>query len=337
MTTITTIAKKLGISPATVSRALNAHTQHKVNQETLQRIQKLAQRYHYVPNISARNLVKQKSNIIGVVIPYSHSIFCSEYYMQLLSGVADGMSQTHYNFNLHLAPPHGQEKLIEFLRTKGITGMILSHWTFFCHSIKEIEKIEVPILGVNECAPSQKISFLTCDNFQGAQTAVEYLFKKGHRRIGMILGPEDSVDNRERFRGYQSALKEKGMEYRKEFVLGAGSFEREAGYRAMRDQLNKNREATAYFCANDEITIGALKAIKEKGLRCPWDISIIGFDALKIGEYVDPPITSVEQAIYEIGKEGVRVLIEIIERRVKAPLVRQIPCRLVERSSVAEK
>ena len=333
--TLEVLAKRLGISTATISRALNRHTQHKVKRQTREKIQRLARKQHYFPNISARNLVRGESHVIGIVIPYAPMIFCSEYYMQLLSGVSDGMMETRYSFTLHLATLTEKGKLIQFLRLKEIAGIIAAEWHFYCRSIKELESLRVPVLGINDPIPSTKVCFVSCDNFQGARDGVQHLIEMGHRKIGMLLGPKNSLDNQERFKGYRTVLKENGIPLDPRWVIEAGRFERPAGYQAMSQLISEKIPVTAVFCANDEIAIGALKAITEKRLRCPQDISILGFDGLKMGEYVHPPLTSVDQKVYELAKQAVGALVDILEGRRRASFIEKVPCRLVERESVS--
>ncbi|MGM0568636.1 MAG: substrate-binding domain-containing protein, partial [Elusimicrobiota bacterium] len=175
---------------------------------------------------------------------------------------------------------------------------------------------------------------IDADNKKGALQVVDYLCQMGHRRIAFIGGDINTVNARKRLEGYKAAIK--GKARIKDEYIKYGDFSEDSGYHEMLELFNCRQMPSAVFCANDLMALGAIKAIKEKKLSVPRDISIVGFDDLVISEYFDPPLTSVRQPLFHIGKEALITLTGIINKEKKVPQQIEIETRLIKRKSVAD-
>ncbi len=154
----------------------------------------------------------------------------------------------------------------------------------------------------------------------------------GHKRIGYLGGPFKFIFNQEKFEGYIKALKEHNLEYGKELTMESINTQ-ESGYEAMRKLLESSSIPTAVFVANDLDAMGAMKAVKEKGLRMPEDIAFIGFDDIQLASYVEPSLTTVRQLIFKIGTTAISLLVRLIEGKEKEPLRVELPTQLIIRES----
>jgi LacI family repressor for deo operon, udp, cdd, tsx, nupC, and nupG len=172
------------------------------------------------------------------------------------------------------------------------------------------------------------------DNTSAAKEAVEYLMTLGHRNIAFVTGPMDSPISIDRDQGYEQALQFGGLK-RDRKLTAIGDFSVESGIRAVETLLAQDQHFTAVFCSNDEMAIGALQAIKSKGLRVPDDISIVGFDDIRFARYMDPPLTTVAQPKDELGREAMNMLIEILRGNDVPARKRILPTQLVIRGSTA--
>jgi DNA-binding LacI/PurR family transcriptional regulator len=203
--------------------------------------------------------------------------------------------------------------------------IILSHWPVHYSEVSELVKEKFPFVVVNQRVEGDGVSYVDIDHYQGAREAVAYLIKEGHRRIAHIRGPEDHRHAEERYRAYMDTLLEHGIELRKEYIA-FGNFRRLSGREAMEELLKTNPLPTALFAANDKMAIGALQVAKEKGIRVPDDLAIVGFDGIEAVKYTDPPIPTVEQPLEELGKEAAEILVGKIKGGEAKRVI--LPCRL---------
>jgi DNA-binding LacI/PurR family transcriptional regulator len=181
---------------------------------------------------------------------------------------------------------------------------------------------------------SPELSFVQADNLSGAVAATEHLIGLGHRRIAFLNGVPDSADAQERLAGYQKALSEKGIPFRKEYVMAA-DFDQTRAYRAMQDLLALRPPPTAVFAANDYMALGAIAAIQDAGLSVPGHVSVVGFDDLEMPglTFRAPPLTTVRQPVFDIAKEGTECLILAIEGRIQGVRQKVYPSQLIVRKS----
>ncbi|HEY8345445.1 MAG TPA: LacI family DNA-binding transcriptional regulator [Bacillota bacterium] len=307
MVTIKDIAKKVGVSPSVVSRALN--NKYGVKAETRERIVRTAQEMGYHPNILAQGLVTRKTNTIGVVM----ADISEPFFSQLIKGmnlVADetGYTLIYYNSYESLVERSAVEHMIKAQR---VAGLIIVG-----SSIKEDKYLssrtwEVPLVLVERRLTAPRLNCIWVDSIAGAYKATRYLIDQGHRRIAHICGTLDFQVALDRLEGYKRALADAGLPYEEELVA-SGHFVWQDGYTATKEILKQTPRCTAVFAGNDTMAYGALQAIAESGLKVPRDIAVVGFDDLEFSLLTNPPLTTVRQPRMEMGKKAVSILVSIL-------------------------
>jgi len=306
--TIREIAKKSGFGYGTVVRALSDNPVL-VKKETREKILKIAEQYDYVKNVTAQSLSRGKSRDIGVVMPgIFYSIFYNDFYIKLLSGVMEAVTSNGYRLRvIFLGEKESFLNLSRDIRSLNLSGLILASYCgdFFIKK-ENIQKFKVPVVVLNKQIPGKNIYSVLLDDYTGGYEATNYLAGLGHKRIGIIRCPR--TDSEKRYEGYLKAMADNGLEVDAEY-MGSGMGNSKAGYEEMAKILAKGKRPTAVFCINDETGLGAIRAIKEKGLRCPDDISVVGYDGIEITDFTDPRLTTMVRPVSEMGKMAVEFLI----------------------------
>ncbi len=336
--TIKDIGRELGISPSTVSRALKDHPD--ISTETKKAVNALAEKLNYQPNIVALNLRQQKTNTIGVIIPEIVHFFFST----VISGIEDVAYQAGYNVILAQSNESYQREVTDMkaLFNSRVDGMLLSlsrETTNFDH-IESIISKGVPIVFYDRMYESPTSSKVIVDDYAGAKEAVLHMIDQGCKRIGHLMAAPNLMISIDRFKGYEDALLERKMKVNKEWVTECFSGTFEEGKRATKKLLSLPNPPDAIFANNDPMAMGAMMAIKEKGLKIPQDIAIVGFSNWFFGEVMDPSLTSVDQPGYEMGQEAARMLIKQIEMKGKGePIIETkiLKTKLIIRNSSLKK
>jgi len=334
------IAEKAGVSVATISRAINPETRKKVAPHTLEKIDALIRQYKYVPNLAAKQLRKSATNTIGVIFPYDHNIFYSSYHTHVLSGIANCLLDTQYQLKLLLVREEKQ-KLdgYDFKAGERVDGLILSHWARFFSNSFISKEMNLPCVIINDFNPAVKARFIGGDHVAGGKLAAEHLYSLGHRHIGLITGPSWSNDSKQRVEGFKAYLNSAGVQLSPECV-GHGDYSDDQKTYAIVDELiQKKPMVTAIFACNDHMAFAAIKRLREHGIKCPEEISVIGYDDDFRAESFNPPLTTIKMPIYDIAFEAARALSNYLEQRPnQSPFVgvTLLPVELVERSTVGK-
>lgn len=303
MSKIKEIAEKLGIHPATVSRALNDDV--RISEKTRVLVKKVAEEIGYKPNLLAKYLRKGKSNLICLIVPDLTHPYYSEVFTEMEKILIER------NYFLQLFTTDFQElffeKAIEKAISFSVSGLVIAY-----HKLNEkFENIPVVLIDQEE---SNEFDCVIVDNFSGSYEAVEYLINLGHRKIGYI---SDNFTTKQRLAGYKKALEDSGIEINEELIDIRNGRSEEIGYHAALKLLVKKERPTAIFCGNDFIGIGVMKAATELNIKIPDELSIIGFDDLPICSYLPIPLTTVRQPIKEIARQSINLLFERMERPEK--------------------
>ncbi len=307
--TIVDIAAKLGLSPMTVSRSLNAR--HDVNSETRRRVLDCAAALGYQPNRWARSLVQQRSSIIGVVIPdIAHSFFA-----EITTGAEEVLERSGYDILLcHSRSAAARETSeIGMLSASRVDGLIVAS-TQAIHSpgiFRELRARETPFVLIDRFFPGHDFACVRTDDREVGRIATAYLIELGHRRIGYIGGPSLSPAHLRR-RGYFEAMREAGLAAKREW-LARGNFEIGGGYAAMKRLLAATPRPTAVYTANDPTAIGAVYACRDAGLEVPREMSIIGSGNIEGPHHPNPYLTTVDWPREELGRVAARLLLLAIE------------------------
>lgn len=309
--TIKDIARELGISPSTVSRALKDHPD--ISSETKKVVHALAEKLNYQPNIVALNLRQKKTNTIGVIIPELVHFFFST----VISGIEDVAYQAGYSVILAQSnESYEREKTdIKALFNSRVDGMLisLSRETRNFDHIESIISKGVPVVFYDRMYNNPNTSKVIVDDYVGAKEAVEHLIEQGYKRIAHLEGAPGLILSEDRRRGYSDALKEHKMEINESMIEECPSGSQEDGNRATKKLLSMTDPPDAIFTNNDPMAIGAMLAIKERGLRIPQDVGLVGFSNWSYGTLIEPSLTTVDQPGFEMGQEAARLLIRQIE------------------------
>jgi LacI family transcriptional regulator len=294
MATIKDVAKKAGVAISTVSYALNEST--KISEETRKRVIRAAEDLNYRPNGAARNLKKQKSGTIGLFL----NDLSGPFYSQIIEGVQEIVASNDHN--LIVCSTYGGENSSahRFLKEKFVDGAIIMGAAIQDSLILQLACEAFPIVVLDRELSSDYVRSVLIDNEQGAYDAVSHLIKLGRRSIEFLSGPINAYDNLKRFEGYKRALEEHGLPAMSKPRIH-GRYTEASGYQAMKVLLAGNQLPDAIFAANDEMAIGAIRALQEANLQVPKQIAIIGFDNIHYASYVRPSLTTVGHSKYELG------------------------------------
>lgn len=309
--TITEIANKLGISPSTVSRALHDHPA--ISSVTKKAVLKLAKRLNYQPNQSALNLLKKKTNTIGVIVPEITSYFFSS----VINGIQDFLKQAGYNILIGQSGESYKEEraIVQAFSSIQVDGFLVSHSSStknFAH-LQLLNKNNIPVVIFDRDCEGVKVDKVFVDEYSGAVQAVEYLIKTGCRKIAHIAGSMTLSTARHRMEGYKQALRTHGIQARDEYIVGSNGFMPEHGIKPTKKLIALPDPPDAIFVINDGVAIGAMHVIKNAGIKIPEEISILGFDNEPYSSYFKPSLSSVAQPTYEMGMLSARILVKRIE------------------------
>jgi LacI family transcriptional regulator len=307
MPTITDVALKANVSIATVSRVVN-NSPHKVNVETRERVLKVIRELDFRPNALAKGLHQKKSRTIGVIIPD----ISNPYYAEIVRGVQIVADRAGYSVTIHNTDgrQEGIVRSIYHLREKSADGIIFSGGIISGYptlSILQELKERVVVIGRHEV----DFPAVMVDNLAGATQAVQHLIGLGHTKIGFIGGSEGSTTAQDRLRGYRNALAQNGLMFDERLVT-PGEWNPRSGYLMAKKLLKGKDRPTAIVSANDLMAFGAIKAAKEAGLTVPGGLAVVGFDNVPLCSYFDPPLTTVEIPIQEIGGAAMRMLVALL-------------------------
>ena len=321
------VAKLAGVSPASVSLALNEKPY--VRKEVKERIYRAVEDLGYRPNIVARSLRKKKTGIIGLVL----SDIANPFYPEIARGVEERARE--YGFNVILCntdnDPSQERNSIEILLSRQIDGLIITS-ARSTDNLKEYLREDCPIVLVNRDPFPGRFDFVGIDNISSARMVVNHLIKLGHQRIAFIEGEPASPASFGRYEGYTRALGEAGISVQENYVK-VGYLKYESGYRVAISFLGEVPPPTAVFCANDMMALGAIDACAEKRMKVPQDVAIVGFDDMWVASLKNVQLTTVRQPRYQMGVKAVDLMIERITGK-RSEIKRVIlPTKLVIRGT----
>ena len=324
--TVKEIAAIAKVSVATVSRALQRP--ELVSEATRQRIHEVVKRLGYTPNALARNLRTARTRLIIALLPDIANPFFSE----VIRGIEQVAHENGYSVLLgetqgSLVREKAYADMVAARQADGIITMSPRVPTISIHG-------RLPVVNACEYVKDNKISSVYIDNVAAAGAAVDYLVTLGHRDIAFIAGPSSSPICVDRKQGYHLALRRAKISA-DPALTATGDFSIEAGERAIDLLLSQGQSFSAVFCSNDEMAIGAMRALISHGLRVPQDVSVVGFDDIRFARYTSPPLTTVAQPKNALGREAMTMLIELLHDPGVPPRKRVLSADLVVRGSTA--
>jgi LacI family transcriptional regulator len=326
--TIKQVAQHAGVSAATVSRALSGSAG--VREPLRSRILDAARSLSYSPNRAARNLRVRSSRAVGVLIPDIENPF----FTSAVCGIEDVLGKTEYSLLLanYNEDPDQEARRLELFRAEGVCGLIFAASRTPSALYAELSKAGMALVAVSRDLPRLRIDQVTVANRDGAHAATSHLIRFGYKRIAIINGPLVFTTARDRQAGYEDALRDSGISLDGDLVINC-AFKQSAGYSAMRQLLELPDRPTAIFAGSNLLTLGALQAIHERHLAIPKDIAIVGFDEMPWATSLRPPLTTIAQPAFEVG----RTAAELLLARVREPALprRQVvlETQLIIRSS----
>ena len=335
-TTIKDIANYTGFSVTTISLVLN-HKAKKIPKSTQDAIMEAVEKLDYHPNQLAVGLVKKRTQTLGLIISDVSNLFFSA----LEKGVEDACRRKGWNLILCNTNDKNERDLayIQVLVDKGVDGIL------FCmardsdkkkakESIHLLERLKIPFVMIDRYLEEAECSSVIVNHKQGGYTATRYLLERGHRRIGCVTGPLALEDSKERLIGYRKALEEYKVQY-EERLIYEGDYDWESGVKAVEYFFSNKTGISAVFAFNDMSAYGTYNGLKQQKISVPGDISLIGYDDIFFSEILDVPLTTVRQPVYDMGVEGVKLLLEEVDSGVHTKKCITFQPTLTVRSSVA--
>jgi LacI family transcriptional regulator len=310
------------VSVATVSHVVNET--RPVSDELRQRVLAAMEVLDYQPNALARSLRRRRTSTLGLIIPDTSNPYFAE--------VARGIEQTAFerDYTVILCHsdycPERELQYVDVLRAERAAGAIWIPATESCEAAERLVEYGVPLVVLDRKTPDVDCPSVLADNFRGGYVATDHLISLGHRRIGCIARPVGLSHSQDRILGYQAALRDYGLSI-DEALIAKGGFRLENGREATFHLLDLEPPPTAIFAYNDIMAIGALRAAHERGLRVPYDFSVVGFDDIPQAAFTCPALTTVSQPKLDMGRRGAELLLDLIDGEVP-PVEVDVPLKV---------
>lgn len=308
--TIKDLAKAAGVSHTTVSRALHDHPA--ISTETTARIKELAASMNYVPSATARGLKTRRTRALGVIVSNVDDPFWSE----VMHGVDDVLHPAGYSF--FVAATHRdkqrEKEVVQLMVQRGVDGIILLAPQFSLEQLQLLRTYGLPMAIVNNEGAGEFEYLIYNDDAYGIRLIVQHLIELGHTKIAFLGNKLGGRTNSEREDGFRTGLDAAGISIREGYIHQAASSTPDHGYESSKYFLSLPERPTAIVCYNDYLAVGVYKAMAQKGLRIPQDISVTGFDDIIIADYLNPPLTTLHQFKYELGIGAAKMMLDILEQ-----------------------
>lgn len=318
MITIKDVAKRAGVSITTASYALNG--KGNISEETRQRVLAAAEELNYHPNAFARHLKKRKTHTIGVFIAHLGGLF----YEEVLEGIHSAILQTGYE--LIICPETRTTRRI--LTYRQVDGAIVFDVKIPDDLIASLAWKRFPIVTLDRYLEADFVFPVLVDNSKGTREVFRHLFEQGARRLAFVSGAADSFDNAERRKTFLEEAEKSGLAV----ACYEGDFTQSSGYRVAQEMVASGNLPEAVFCANDQMAIGFIEALKEHHIRVPDDVAVVGFDDIPIARYMQPTLSTVRVSRLEWGAAAASRLIDFLENESPFDTSR-IPTEFIQRES----
>lgn len=334
MVNIKDIAKKAGVSPSTVSRALNDDP--RISEETKKKVKEIARRLKYKPNQAARTLITRETKTVGfLILRKEKPLVADPFYSVILYSAQNELHEMGYHL-LYGIIPQGKlnpKKPPRMLQEERIDGLILAGPDMPKEFIETIRKTGIPLILVDNY--SEDVDSVLADNIRGAYIATKYLIDLGHKNIAFASGPLDHISVYERWEGYKKALAEANLEYNPNYMVEEKELTMKTGKHAFQILWKNDPKPTAIICANDPMALGVIQCAKDIGIKIPEELSVIGIDDIELSSQFDPPLTTVRIFKEEMGSITAKRLIDRIKNPNQPPVKIIVSTELIVRSSTS--
>lgn len=313
--TLVALAERTGLSVTTISRVLSGQAEkYRISPKTVEYIRHEAEQCNYRPNVLAQSLRTKRTRTIGLVVP----AISNPFFANIASTIIQEAKESGYTVILAdaMESAEQEQESIRSLLMRRVDGIIVSTSAETPAHLEQINSTSVPVVLFDRYFPETALPYIVTDNYRGASEAVGHLVTLGHTRVACICGVRHSEIVHERMRGYAETMAAAGLQDRIQFA--GDEFSVQNGYIETKLLLNGPSVPTAIFTMNNTILLGAIKAIKESGLRIPEDISIVSFDDNQFLDYISPPITRIVQPQNELGSIALRIMIRSIENNERS-------------------
>jgi len=330
-TTVRDIARRLNISVTTVSRALRDHID--IKPETKKKVLDLVHELNYQPNYAAQSLRTNRTNTLGVIIPE----IVMHFFSNTLSGIQEYADQQNYSIIVcqSMESFRMEESNIQKLLSNRVDGLMISLSSDTCHvdHLQQLIDKNIPVVLFDRIWEDLKVSKVVVDDRAASFQAVDYLFKTGCRRIAYIGGPQNLYISREREQGYLRALERNHIQPSTELILHCNDLHT-GPTEVTKKLLELDEMPDAIFCMNDPVAIQVMQVLKEKKIKIPDDISMIGFTNEPVSSFIEPSLTTVSQPSYEMGKVAASLIIEQLKNpQLFKPVTRVLETKIIIRNS----
>jgi len=327
--TLKDIAKKAGVTSATVSMVIN--NKPNISSETREKVLRIAKEMCYYPNAIARGLATNKTNAIGVIVPN----LASAYVIRILQGIKSTNRDVDYTVQLFdtVGQKEREHELFNRLvMEKRIDGAILIDASGTDEEMSAFKNSDVPCISV--ARKSSHLDSIFVNNIQGACDATDYLISKGHQAIACVICSKDNLPTEDRLKGFRDALSFNDVEYREELLFEVENDTMSDGEKLFEKIKKLDSMPTAIFVpAGDMVAIGIIKAAKKSGLKVPDDLAVIGFDDLPAAEVIEPALTTIRQPKLEMGDNAIGLITDKIEDKIREISSIELPTKLIIRES----
>lgn len=303
--TIKDIAARTGLGLATISKYLNGGHVLEKNQAA---IEQAIEELDFQVNSFARSLKTKQSKTVGVVIPQLNNLF--------MTSIVTRIEETlrHHGYGVIVCDTAKQKEreaeVLQFLMNKMVDGIILMATGKEAWGLEPVLRKKIPVVLIDRKVErlDGMLDMVLLDNFKAAYDSTVYLLERGHRRIGILIGPEQVYTSKQRLRGYRKAMEEAGVDVQDSWIRRT-DFSMEAGYQHTVELVTQEPALTAIFATNFEMTLGALLALKDQGCHVPQDVSLMGFDNRELARAMQPGLTIVSQPVEEMGIKAAELLL----------------------------
>lgn len=330
---IKTIANLAGVSVSTVSKIINNYSD--VGEETKQKVLKIMKETGYIPSYTAKTLATNKSNLVGVVFAGHINIdFTHPFFVEVLNAFKKQMGVLGYDlifFSNEKFHQSGEDYLAR-CRHFQVDGCIIINGTEVEPCIYELDRSEIPCIGVDIQLSGKNSGTIMSDNYKIGAKVVEHFYLMGYRELGFIGGRQDAEISNMRKSGFLNALESFGLVVNENWFVHGQDFYEQSGFDAMNEMIRKGDLPRAVFASSDLIAIGAIRALKEQKLAIPHDIAVIGCDDIEAAKYTTPSLTTIRQDKDKIGKLAAMMLYDIMNNQLEASSVVVEPLLVVRES-----
>jgi LacI family transcriptional regulator len=331
--TLRDVAQMAGVHPATASRALNPQTRPLVNADTARKVLRAAESLGYQPNPIARSLKTARSSTVGLVIPD----LTNPLFPPIVRGIEDVLTPVGYSAWIVNTDndPAREETHVESLRSRQVEGLIIATARRNHPLLVRLHQMGVRMVLVNRRVDGLELPSVTADDAAGISMAVTHLAALGHTRIAHLAGPQQTSTGVTRARAFRHAVRDLGLDDDPALIVECGYWSETEGAQSLRQLLDAGTTCTAIVAGNDLIALGCYDVFAERGMRCPDDMSVVGFNEMPFLDKMNPPLTTVSIPHYELGSEAARLLLDTIDDPDRLPRSVLLAPSLVVRASTA--